>query len=293
MSNPVSSIASAAAASRRDVNMGRMLVEQGKMTLEEVESVRRLQKAEGLRFGEAAQRLGLVSEADIQQVLARQFDYPYLQAGSGNYPSTLMAAYQPFSAEVEMLRSVRSELMLRWFRPGRKTLAIAGVNSGDGASLLAANLAVVFSQLGEQTLLVDANLRHPRQHKIFNLAAESGLGLADVLAGRAGLDMLAMAESFIDLSLLPAGSLVPNPQELINRSSFVLMNETLCDRFDIILYDTPAFSSAADVLTIAARAGGVLLVVRKDHTRIADLAALSDQFRRSGTEVVGSVMVSF
>ncbi|AMP00800.1 chain length determinant protein tyrosine kinase EpsG [Collimonas arenae] len=291
MSNPVSSIVGVPTASRKDANMGLMLVEQGKMTSDEVESVRRLQKAEGLRFGEAAQRLGLVTEADIQQVLAHQFDYPYLQAGGGNYSPELMAAYQPFSAEVEMLRSVRSELMLRWFRPGRKSLAIASANPGDGASLLAANLAVVISQLGEQTLLVDANLRNPSQHKIFNL--DAGRGLADVLAGRAGLDMLEMAESFVDLSLLPAGSPVPNPQELISRASFVATNKTLCERFDIILYDTPAFSSAADALTIAARAGGVLLVVRKDHTRMADLSAFSDQLRRSGTEVVGSVMVSF
>ena len=227
----------------------------------------------------------------VTSIVTPAVDYPYLQAGQGNYPSTLKAAYQPFSAEVEALRSVRSQLMLRWFGAGRKTLAIASVNPGDGTSLLAANLAVVFSQLGRQTLLVDANLRAPCQHKIFNLAA--GNGLADVLAGRAGLDMLAMAESFIDLSLLPAGSRVPNPQELINRPSFGVMNEKLCDRFDIILYDTPAFSSAADALTIAARAGGVLLVVRKDHTRVADLTAFSEQLRYSGTEVVGSVLVSF
>jgi len=291
MNNPVSSIVSPAAAAGRDANMGRMLVEQGKITLEQVESVRNLQAAEGLRFGEAALRLGLVSESDIQYVLSRQFDYPYLLAGQGNYPSTLKAAYQPFSAEVEALRSVRSQLMLRWFAAGRKTLAIASVNPGDGTSLLAANLAVVFSQLGQQTLLVDANLRTPCQHKIFNLAA--GHGLADILAGRAGLDMLAMAESFIDLSLLPAGSLVPNPQELINRASFGVMNDKLRDRFDVILYDTPAFSTAADALMIAARAGGVLLVVRKDHTRVADLTAFSEQLRHSGTEVVGSVLVSF
>ncbi|MEO6919686.1 MAG: chain length determinant protein tyrosine kinase EpsG [Collimonas sp.] len=293
MNKPVSSILSAAAATppRKDAHIGRMLVEQGKLTLEQVEKVRMLQKQEGLRFGEAAKRLGLVSDADIQQVLSRQFDYPYLQDGSGNYPSTLMAAYQPFSAEVEMLRSIRSQLMLRWFTAGRKKLAIAGVNPGDGTSLLAANLAVVFSQLGEQTLLVDANLRAPRQHQIFNLPAERGL--ADVLAGRCGLDMVAMIDSFADLSLLPAGSPVPNPQELFNRASFGVLNQTLCDRFDIVLYDTPAFLSSADALTVAARAGGVLLVVRKDHTRVADLADFSDQLRRSGTEIVGSVMVSF
>lgn len=233
----------------------------------------------------------LSSESDIQHVLSRQFNYPYLQAGQGNYPSTLKAAYRPFSAEVEALRSVRSQLMLRWFSVGRKTLAIACANRGDGTSLLAANLAVMFSQLGQQTLLVDANLRTPCQHKIFSLA--TGHGLADVLAGRAGLDVLAAAEPFIDLSLMSAGTQAPNPQELIHRASFGVMNDRLRDRFDVMLYDTPAFSTAADALTIAARADGVLLVVRKDHTRVADLTAFSEQLRHSGTEVVGVVLVAF
>jgi protein-tyrosine kinase len=291
MNNRVSSIVNPAAAARKDANIGRLLIEQGKLTREQAESVRRLQQDAGLRFGEAAKRLGLVSESDIQLVLSRQFDYPYLQQGEGNYPSTLIAAYEPFSAEVEGLRSVRSQLMLRWFGAGHKTLAIAGVNSGDGASLLAANLAVVFSQLGEQTLLVDANLRAPRQHCIFNLDGERGL--AEVLAGRAGMESVAMVDSFVDLSVLPAGSRVPNPQELINRSGFAVMNDTLRDRFDVILYDAPAVATAADALTIAARAGGVLLVVRKDHTRTADLVAFGDQVRRIGAEVVGTVLVSF
>lgn len=289
--NRVSSIVSPAAAARKDANIGRLLIEQGKITMEQADSVRRLQKEDGLRFGEAAKRLGLVTEADIQQVLSRQFDYPYLQQGEGNYPTTLIAAYQPFSPEVEGLRSVRSQLMLRWFGAGRKSLAIAGINAGDGTSLLAANLAVVFSQLGEQTLLVDANLRAPRQHRIFNLDGEHGL--SEMLSGRAGLESLAMVDSFVDLSVLPAGSLVPNPQELINRPGFAVMNDTLRDRFDVILYDAPAVATAADALTIAARAGGILLVVRKDHTRTADLVTFGEQVRRVGAEVVGTVLVSF
>jgi len=291
MNNRVSSIVTSTAAARKDANMARLLIEQGKLTMEQVDSVRRLQKEDGLRFGEAAKRLGLISESDIEQALSRQFDYPYLQQGQGNYPSTLVAASEPFSAEVEALRSVRSQLMLRWFGAGHKTLAIAGINPGDGTSFLAANLAVVFSQLGEQTLLVDANLRAPRQHQIFNLDSE--LGLAEVLAGRAGMEALATVEAFADLSLLPAGAAVPNSQELINRTGFSVMNDTLSERFDIILYDTPAFASAADALTITARAGGVLLVVRKDHTRVADLTAFGDQVRRIGAEVVGTVLVSF
>jgi protein-tyrosine kinase len=291
MSNRVSSIVPSTATARKDANMSRLLIEQGKLTMEQVDSVRRLQKEDDLRFSEAAKRLGLIDDSDIEQALARQFDYPYLQQGQGSYPSTLRAAYEPFSAEVEALRGVRSQLMLRWFGAGHKALAIAGINSGDGTSLLAANLAVVFSQLGEQTLLVDANLRAPRQHTIFNL--DGDLGLAEVLAGRAGMEALANVDSLVDLSLLPAGSAVPNSQELINRSGFTVMNETLSERFDIILYDTPAFASASDALTITARAGGVLLVVRKDHTRVADLTAFGDQVRRMGAEVVGTVLVSF
>ncbi|QRX81258.1 chain length determinant protein tyrosine kinase EpsG [Glaciimonas sp. PAMC28666] len=292
MNTPVTSIVSPAAAITRDVNIGRMLVEQGKITLEEADRVRHLQEEEGLRFGDAAIRLGLVCESDIQRIHAQQFDYPCQPvAGPGIFPASLTAAYQPFSAEVEMLRNVRSQLMLHWFAAGNKKLAIASVNPGDGNSMFAANLSVVFSQLGNPTLLVDANLRRPRQHEIFRL--NHGRGLADLLSGQSGLEMLVRAETFLDLSILPAGSSVPNPQELINRSAFGVMNEKLCERFDIVLYDTPAFSSAADCLTIASRAGGVLLVVRKNHTRVADLTVFSDQLRRSGTEIVGSVMVSF
>lgn len=291
MKNPVTSIVSPAAAITRDVNIGRMLVEQGKITLEEADRVRHLQEEEGLRFGDAAMRLGLVCESDIQQIHAHHFDYPCQPAGPGIFPASLTAAYQPFSAEVEMLRTVRSQLMLRWFAAGNKKLAIASVNPGDGNSMFAANLSVVFSQLGNPTLLVDANLRRPRQHEIFSL--NHGHGLTDLLSGHSGLEMLVRAETFLDLSILPAGASVPNPQELINRSAFGVMNEKLCERFDVILYDTPAFSSAADCLTIASRAGGVLLVVRKNHTRVADLTVFSDQLRRSGTEIVGSVMVSF
>ncbi|MEB0013662.1 chain length determinant protein tyrosine kinase EpsG [Glaciimonas sp. Gout2] len=291
MDNSVSSILTPAATVRRDANLGRILLEQGKITLEQLASIRNLQKEEGIPFGEAAMRLGVISETDIQMALSRQFDYPYLLAEQGTYPPTLKAAYQPFSAEVEALRSIRSQLMRRWFGEGNKTLALVSVNQGDGTSLLVANLAVVFAQLGKQTLIVDANLRTPSQHSLFNLP--SGDGLADVLSGNAGLHLLSPMEAFIDLSLLPAGSMMPNVDELMSGTALGLVNEALCDRFDIILYDTPAFATAADALNIAAHAGGALVVVRKNYTGITELTAFSEQLRHSGTEIVGSVIVTF
>lgn len=272
-------------------SIGRILLDMGKIKPEDAERILRLQKEMGLRFGEAAKSLGLISDADIQQVLAQQFDYPYLQPGQGNFAPELSAAYQPFSKQVETLRAIRSQLMLRWFANGRKSLAIASVNPGEGASLFAANLAVVFSQLGEQTLLVDANLRMPRQHQIFNLSGKQGL--SDILAGRADLDAIAKVESFVDLSVLPAGTLPPNPQELVSRGGFDELTRNLGDRFDVVLYDMSAFSAGADALAIAVRAGGVLLVARKNTTNLADIGSVAEQLGRVGAEVVGSVMVDY
>jgi len=274
-----------------DSSMGALLLDAGKLTLEDAERVLRMQKELGIRFGEAAVRLGLVSEDDIQQVLARQFSYPYLQKGQANLSPRLVAAYDPFSPQVEALRAIRSQLMLRWFARGRRALAIAGVTLDDGSSLFAANLAVVFSQLGEQTLLVDANLRSPRQQEMFGVKPRQGL--SDLLAGRADLDVITRVPAFVDLSLMPAGTLPPNPQELLAREGFRNLNTQLASRYDVVLYDLPPFALGADALAVAGRAGGVLLVACKHRTRIASMSRMAGQMAESGAEVVGSVVVEF
>lgn len=291
MNHPALPIPPAGLPKRGDSSIGGLLLESGKITAENAERVLRMQKELGIRFGEAALRLGLITEADIQQVLAQQFEYPYLQPGESNFSPRLVAAFDPFSPQVETLRAVRSQLMLRWFARGRKGLAIVAVDSGDGASLFAANLAVVFSQLGEQTLLVDANLRQPHQQDIFDL--KSRQGLSDVLAGRADLSVVTKIDSFVDLSVLSSGTLPPNPQELLSRSSFGNLNAQLESRYDVVLYDTAAFATAADALAIAGRVGGVLLVVRKNKTHLDDIMTMCDQVTHAGAEVVGSVLVDF
>jgi chain length determinant protein tyrosine kinase EpsG len=276
----------------RKFSIGHILLDMGKITPAEAERVLRLQKESGLRFGDAALKLGLITEADIQLVLAQQFDYPYLLPGQGNHSPELVVAYQPFGAQVEVFRAVRSQLMLRWFTTDHKALAIVSYNLGDGVSLFAANLAVVFSQLGERTLLVDANLRCPQQHEIFNLRNRQGL--SDVLANRVNVsEVIAKIDSFIDLSVLSAGTLPPNPLELLNRNLFDELNDQLANQFDVILYDTLAFSSGSDALAIAARTGGVLVVAHKNNTRLSDINAVSEQLKCSGAEVIGSVLIDF
>jgi len=292
--NPNLAIQSAtpiAANPAREANIGSLLLDMGKLTPEDAERVLRLQKVEGLRFGDAAQKLGLITEADIRQVLSLQFDYPYLQPEQGNFDPELVAAYQPFSAQVEALRALRSQLLLRWFSEGCKSLALVSANSGEGCSHLAANLAVVFSQLGEHTLLVDANLREPRQHKIFNLG--EARGLSDILAGRANMEAITRVESFVDLSVLGAGTVPPNPQELLGRSTFTgFMNHAMA-HYDVIIFDTSPAAHSSDAQSTAMRCGGALLVSRLNHTRISELTNVRDQITASGARVVGAVVNDF
>ena len=268
--------------------LGAWLLDAGRLKPGDVERVLRYQKEHGLRFGEAAVRLGLVSAADVQAALAGQFDYPVL--APGHLDPALVAAHAPASATVEALRALRSQLLLRWFNERRRALALVGGQPGAGCSRLCANLAVVFSQLGERTLLVDADLRAPRQHQLFRLP--SGPGLADWLAGKAGPEVVGRVAGLRDLSVLPAGSGAPNPQELISREAFTDLLDELTRDYEVVLLDTPPAGVAADAQVIAARAGGGLLVLRRHHTRMGDARQQVEAFAAAGVPLVGTALAA-
>jgi receptor protein-tyrosine kinase len=267
--------------------IGGMLLDAGKITTADAERALGVQKEEGLRFGEACIKLGVVTRADIEEVLSRQFRYPYLRSGESNLGSELVAAYAPFSPKVEALRALRTQLMLRWFNSEHKVLAICSPSNGDGRSYLAANLAIVFSQLGNDVLLVDADMRQPRQHEIFNLSNRTGL--STVLAGRGDGGSIDRIAHFDNLSVITAGAVPPNPLELLSRPEFPRFLDPLTRRFEIVLLDTPASNSGADVQTIAMRAGGALILGRMGRTRLKDLQALSAGITSSGAVIVGSL----
>lgn len=274
-------------------SIGAILIDAGKITISEAELILHLQKEEGIRFGDAAIKLGLLTHEDIQFALSSQYDYPYLIKGNNEISEDLVAAYQPFSRQVEALRALRSQLMLRWFTDGhqRRALAIASAGHGEGRSFLAANLAIVFSQLGERTLVIDADLRHPNQHDLFHL--ENNNGLSQILANRGSVTAIQRIAPFRDLSVLPAGPVPPNPQELLGRPIFRRLLEELSNEFDAIILDTPAAQGCADAHGIAVVAGGALLVVRQHETSFKNLAALKDDLCGVGVQVVGSVLASF
>src|SRR5688572_10012058 len=122
--------------------IGAVLVDSGRLTLHDAERVLRLQREESLLFGEAAIRLGVLTQADIEYALSRQFDFPYLLPGQSAVSPEVVAAYAPFSPQVETLRALRSQLILRWFGEGQDKAALAIISSErkEGRSFIAANL---------------------------------------------------------------------------------------------------------------------------------------------------------
>ncbi|WP_406851209.1 chain length determinant protein tyrosine kinase EpsG [Herbaspirillum huttiense] len=275
-------------------SIGAILVDSGKLSPENAERILRLQRERGLRFGDAAIQLGLLTQSDIDQALSRQFDYPYLLKGESKVSEKVVAAYNPFSKQVEALRALRSQLMVRWFDVDakHKALAIVSPESGEGRSFIASNLAVVFSQLGERTLLIDADMRKPCQHELFGL--DNRNGLSGVIAGRCVVaDALQRVPDLLDLTVLSAGPTPPNPQELLGRPNFTQLLGDLVQDFDVILVDTPSGGQYADGNMISARTGASLVVVRTNMSHISAVRTLTDNLTSAHVAVVGSVVNEF
>jgi receptor protein-tyrosine kinase len=275
---------------KRDRSIGALLVDSRLISSSDAEAVMRFAREEGLRFGDAAIKLGLVTRADVQHALARQFDYPYLAPGDDTISREVIAAFAPYAPAVEALRALRTQLMLRWFEgdPPHKVLAVVSAGRGDGRSYLAANLAVVFSQLGERTLLIDADLRNPRQHEIFRTSDR--LGLSALLARRGDENVIHRIRGLLGLSVMPAGAIPPNPQELLTRPGFGALLAGLSSQYDVIILDTPAGELGADFQSVAAAAAGALLVTRRNVSRAVEAHTVAASVAAASAHVVGAVL---
>jgi protein-tyrosine kinase len=169
----------------------------------------------------------------------------------------------------------------------------AGV--GEGKSFFAANLAVAFSQLGARTLLIDADMRTPRLHRMFGLDGEAGRtgGLSAILSGRSQASVVRPAATLPSLYLLPVGAAPPNPSELVQRPSFAAMLKGALRNFEYVIVDTPAAWHGPDARVIASRCGAALAIGRRDRTPIGKLQQLIEQVTKNTERFAGVVMNDF
>lgn len=268
--------------------IGGLLVRAGKLKQADLERVLQVQKEKRIRFGEAAVQLKLVSQQDIQWVLAQQFRFPVV-TDAKQFDAKVVAATQPYTASVDALRTARAELLMRWFNNGHKFLAVGGASDKDGSNVLAANLAVLFAQLGMRTLLVDANLKSPGLHTLFK--RQNSSGLSEMLAGRIQQLAAPSVPPFQRLSLLTAGSEPPNPSELLLQPSLLAFMEQAEQAYDVILVDTPPAAVSSDFQIVAARTGGLVLATKPQVSKLKQVADMRDKVLAAGAVVVGAVLM--
>jgi protein-tyrosine kinase len=270
--------------------IGDLLRELCHLTEQQIEKILSHQGKTGMRFGEAAVALRLVEQSAVLEALYQQFQYtPTFPLRGGR--SELVAAADRFGEQAEAFRELRSRLLLEVMREGpRRALAVVSPNVGDGKTYLAANLAVSFSQLGERTLLIDADIRTPRQDRVLGIK-RNGAGLSSVLAGFSDpASLVHDVPGLPDLYFAPAGPIPPNPVELLQRPHFRnLMHEFLED-FEHVVVDTPAAVRGPDPRVIAARCGAALVVARKGRSPMAALEGLVDALARGPADIAGVVV---
>ena len=274
-------------------SIGSIISETRNLGAEQVEKILKHQREKGIRFGEAAISLGYASTDDVMYALSQQFHYPYAAQSQRQANPELVTLNKPFGVQAESFRAIRSQIIMRLFNEGqqRRAIAVVSPDSGDGKTFFAANLAVTLAQLGGRTLLVDADLRGPRQHEVFGIP--NSAGLSGILSGRAESKVIQQVAGVPSLFVLPVGIKPPNPLELVERPAFGLLIRELLSKFDHVVVDTPAAMYGSDCSVIAARCGAALVVARRGKSLVCSLNDLVANISETPAKISGVVFNEF
>lgn len=201
---------------------------------------------------------------------------------------SVVVATEPRSLMAEAFRSLRTNLEFAAVDRPLRTILVTGPDPDSGKTTVAANLALSIALSGRRTLLLDADLRRPRIHKLLQL--NQGPGLTDIF--RDATDVIGAVRTWgphDELAVISSGAPPPNPAELL---ASVRMEEILAelrDEADTVIIDSPPFL-VADAAILAARVDGVVLVVRPGRTTHDAIKAMLEQLRRADARVLGIVV---
>lgn len=202
--------------------------------------------------------------------------------------SQLLVADNPLSHAADEFRILRTNIQYAYTGNDLHTLAVTSPNSGEGKTTLAANLAASFAQERTMVLLVDANLREPAIHTV--LGVQNGTGLTDLLTNKQLNFGETIRESPLNnLHVMTAGKKPLNPAELLNSSRMEAIMERMKNRYDLVIFDTPAILSATDAQLIAAKVDTTLLAYSPEATSAEDLKEATTLLNHVHAHILGTI----
>jgi capsular exopolysaccharide synthesis family protein len=188
----------------------------------------------------------------------------------------------------EAYRSIRTSILLSSSEKPPKMIAVTSPNPGEGKTTTVINTAIALSQTGAQVLIIDADMRKPRIHKIFN--HENGAGLSNFLSGHGDLESIVKKSEVPNLFYIPSGPIPPNPSELLGSNLFKKMLVGLGARFDHILVDSPPVLGFADAIILSSSVDGVILTVLGGKTPRETLQRAKEAIQQTQTKILGVVI---
>jgi non-specific protein-tyrosine kinase len=206
-----------------------------------------------------------------------------------DYPDKLIATNDFFAPEGEAFRIVRSNIQFAAVDKPIKSIMVTSPTPGEGKSVTVANLGVVMAQAGLKTVIVDADLRRPVQHKIFQIPTPGGL--TDLLCTPDAEPGNYMRATELDnLYVITSGALPPNPSELLGSHRMEQMLASLSQQADIILFDSPPALLVADAVVLSNRLDGVVLVVQAGSTRFGAARQAVLDLHQAEANLIGGIL---
>lgn len=195
----------------------------------------------------------------------------------------------PKSSFAEAVKTLRTNLTFMAPDSPPSSLLVTSPGPQEGKTVTSTNLAIAMAQAGQDTLLVDTDLRRPRIHKALGLEKEKGLSAAVAREDEPVEDMI--QKSVVDnLSVLTAGEVPPNPSELLHSESFENIHEQLQGSFDRVIYDSPPLAAVSDALILSQLVDGALLITKFGSTRRETLRRGLEQLYGIGAPLLGAVI---
>jgi capsular exopolysaccharide synthesis family protein len=209
-------------------------------------------------------------------------------AGEVSIDPLLCTYFRPKSLESEAYRAVRTALFFATQGLGHKVIQVTSPNKSDGKSLMIANLAIMVAQSGKRVLVIDADLRRPRQHKIFGVDAAAGLG--QLLAGDRVATAVVAPTCVPGLSVLPCGPVPHNPSELLTAPRFKEALESFRGEYDYVFVDTPPLLAVTDPCVVASRVDGLFLTIRLTRKGRPDAERARELLAGLNVKILGIVV---